>query len=139
MILPDDRLPLGGSTAAHSRCVLVVDDEETVRRFAARVLTSDGYQVHEAEDGLAALALLRSGTDLVDCVVSDIVMPRLDGVRLLQEIVREAPGLPVILMSGYGAAQLADRGIAAPCAVLQKPFHPDRLLDEVRRCLASRL
>jgi two-component system cell cycle sensor histidine kinase/response regulator CckA len=137
--LPDNRPPLGGTAAAHARTVLVVDDEDTVRRFTARVLTSDGYQVHEAADGLAALALLRSGTELVDCVVSDIVMPRLDGVRLLEEISREVPGLPVILMSAYGAAQLADRGIAAPCAVLHKPFAPDRLLEEVRRCLASRL
>ena len=119
--------------------VLVVDDEANVRRFTARVLESDGYLVHEAGDGQEALSLLRSHDPTIDCVVSDIVMPRLNGVELLQAIADDLPGLPVILMSAYGAAQLADRGISSPCAVLAKPFSPERLLGEVRRCLASRL
>lgn len=139
MTLPDN-LPLdGGASAAPAGRVLVVDDEATVRRFTARVLESEGYRVQEAEDGLEALMLVRSNGDLVDCVVSDIVMPRLDGVKLLEALALQAPGLPVILMSAYAGAQLAERGIAAPCAVIHKPFHPDRLLDEVRRCLAARL
>jgi len=116
----------------------VVDDEPTVRRFAARVLEEDGYLVHEARDGAEALALLQSGAWVVDCVVSDVVMPRLNGVELLQALSLRHPGLPVILMSAYGSNQLAERGIAAPCAILAKPFDPDRLLGEVRRCLASR-
>ncbi|HEU5041214.1 MAG TPA: response regulator [Gemmatimonadales bacterium] len=137
--MPEKPPPQGGGTAARVGRVLVVDDEATVRRFAARVLESDGYQVHEAGDGLEALTLLRSGPGAVDCVVSDIVMPRLNGVELLEAISVHVPGLPVILMSAFGAAQLAERGIASPCAVLAKPFAPEELLIEVRRCLASRL
>lgn len=137
--MPDQAPPARGARGgAREERVLVVDDEPTVRRFAARVLEEDGYLVHEARDGAEALALLQSGAWVVDCVVSDVVMPRLNGVELLQALSLRHPGLPVILMSAYGSNQLAERGIAAPCAILAKPFDPDRLLGEVRRCLASR-
>jgi DNA-binding NtrC family response regulator len=116
----------------------VVDDEPTVRRFAARVLEENGYLVHQARDGAEALALLQSGASVADCVVSDVVMPRLNGVELLEALSLRHPGLPVILMSAYGSNQLAEHGIAAPCAILAKPFDAERLLGEVRRCLASR-
>jgi two-component system, cell cycle sensor histidine kinase and response regulator CckA len=135
--LPDNPT-FGGATAARAERVLVVDDEPTVRRFTARVLESDGYVVDEARDGLEALTLLRAAGSSIECVVSDIVMPKLNGVELLEAISLHLPGLPVILMSAYGSAQLTDRGISAPCAVLPKPFPPERLLGEVRRCLASR-
>jgi DNA-binding NtrC family response regulator len=137
--MPDQAPPARGARGgAREQRILVVDDEPTVRRFAARVLEEDGYLVHQARDGAEALALLQSGAWVVDCVVSDVVMPRLNGVELLQALSLRHPGLPVILMSAYGSNQLAERGIAAPCAILAKPFDPDRLLGEVRRCLASR-
>jgi DNA-binding NtrC family response regulator len=72
-----------------------------------------------------------------DAVVSDIVMPRVNGVELLRALTTTHPGLPIILMSGYGTEQLQGMGIAAPCAILSKPFSADRLLEEVRRCLAG--
>ena len=136
--MPDNLPPFGGGATARLHRVLVVDDEATVRRFTARVLESDGYHVHEARDGLEALALLQADPEAADCVVSDIVMPRLNGVELLQAISVHVPGLPVILMSAYGSMQLADRGIASPCSVLAKPFPPELLLNEVRRCLMAR-
>ena len=139
MTLPNNASPVEGVTTARAERVLVVDDEATVRRFTARVLESDGYQVDEAKDGVEALTILQSGGLTVDCVVTDIVMPRLNGVELLEAISVQAPGLPVILMSAYEAGQLADHGISSPCAVLAKPFTPERLLQEVRRCLAARL
>ena len=118
--------------------VLVVDDEPAVRRFAARVLEEEGYGVHEARDGVEALDLIRAQGALMDVVVSDIVMPRLTGVELLQTLAANNPEIPVILMSGYGIAQLAEQGIASPCGVLAKPFPPERLLEEVRRCIRPR-
>jgi DNA-binding NtrC family response regulator len=117
--------------------ILVVDDDDGVRRFAARVLREEGYLVKEAADGAEALELIGRGSDEIAVVVSDIVMPRLSGVQLLERLSISRPGLPVILMSGYGLAQLAERGIASPCGVLGKPFHPDDLLSEVRRCIRS--
>jgi DNA-binding NtrC family response regulator len=72
----------------------------------------------------------------LDAVVSDIVMPRMNGVELLQSLSLEHPRLPVILMSGYDMNQLSRLGIVSPCGVLSKPFPPDQLLAEVRRCIA---
>lgn len=116
--------------------VLVVDDEPTVRRFASRVLREAGFGVKEAENGADALSLIRSGAVTPDAVVSDIVMPQMNGVELLQSLSLERPGLPVILMSGYGMDQLGQRGIVSPCGVLSKPFSPELLLAEVRRCIS---
>lgn len=115
--------------------VLVVDDETTVRRFTARVLCDEGCRVSEAGDGEEALAMVRQGASPVDVVVSDVVMPRVNGVELLRQLAASHPGLPVILMSGYAAADLTDLGISTPCAVLGKPFPAERLVEEVRRCL----
>jgi two-component system, cell cycle sensor histidine kinase and response regulator CckA len=115
--------------------ILVVDDEPVVRRFTCRVLEEAGYRVATAVDGAEALHLVRERGEPVRVVVSDIVMPRLNGVELLEALSVSHPKLPVILMSGYAPAQLAQRGIAAPCSVLAKPFAPDVLLAEVRRCL----
>jgi CheY-like chemotaxis protein len=115
--------------------ILVVDDEPLVRRLACRVLEDAGYRIAAAADGLEALQVVRERSAKFHAVVSDIVMPRLNGVELLQALSVTHPELPIILMSGYATEQLADQGIAAPCSVLSKPFAPERLLAEVRRCL----
>jgi DNA-binding NtrC family response regulator len=119
--------------------VLVVDDEPMVRWFAARVLREEGFGVHEAGDGAEALELIGAGIADFEIVLSDIVMPRMNGVQLLQWLSTSHPDLPVILMSGYGTAQLAGLGIASPCGVLAKPFTPEALVTEVRRCIQSLL
>jgi two-component system, cell cycle sensor histidine kinase and response regulator CckA len=114
--------------------VLVVDDETAVRRFAVRVLQREGYAVREASDGLEALELIRVEGASLEVVVTDIVMPRLNGVELMQALSVSHPNLPVILMSGYATAALSDLGIVTPCSILTKPFPGDRLLAEVQRC-----
>ena len=118
--------------------VLVVDDETAVRRFAARVLQRDGYEVLEAADGHEALEMLRAGKVVVDLIVSDIVMPRVNGVELMQSVAESYPHVPVVLMSGYATAALSELGIATPCSILPKPFPAERLLAEVHRCVRSR-
>lgn len=134
----DELASAGPLPAAAGISILVVDDETTVRRFAARVLQREGYAVVEARDGIEALELLSQGTLAIEVVVSDIVMPRLNGVELMQTLAASNPDLPVILMSGYAPAALAELGIAAPCAIIPKPFPSDRLLEEVRRCIGHR-
>jgi DNA-binding NtrC family response regulator len=113
--------------------VLIVDDEAAIRRFAARVLLEEGFEVLEAEDGVQALTTIATGQ--VNAVVSDIVMPRLNGVQLMEALSISHPHLPVVLMSGYATGELVGMGIAAPCALIAKPFPPERLIEEVRRCL----
>jgi two-component system, cell cycle sensor histidine kinase and response regulator CckA len=125
------RLPTAGSGWS----VLLVDDEGAVRRFAMRVLEREGFKVYEASHGAEALDLLREGMAAVDVVVSDIVMPNLNGVELLLQLKSSHPELPVILMSGYATAELAELGIAAPCGVITKPFPAERLVAEVQRCI----
>jgi two-component system cell cycle sensor histidine kinase/response regulator CckA len=115
--------------------VLVVDDEVAVRRYAVRVLQHYGYLVSEAGDGAEALDLVRGQANLFGLVLSDIVMPRLNGVELLQALAESHPDLPVILMSGYATGALAELGIVAPCGILAKPFAAERLLAEVERCI----
>jgi two-component system cell cycle sensor histidine kinase/response regulator CckA len=112
-----------------------VDDESAVRRFAVRVLEREGYDTIEATDGAEALELIESQAASLGLVVSDIVMPRVNGVELLQALTVSYPDLPVILMSGYATAELAELGITAPCGILAKPFPAERLLAEVQRCI----
>jgi two-component system cell cycle sensor histidine kinase/response regulator CckA len=81
--------------------ILLVEDEEAVRAFAARALTSRGYKVHEANSGLDALEVMKASGGAVDLVVSDVVMPELDGPSLLKELRKTRPDLKIIFISGY--------------------------------------
>ena len=115
--------------------ILVVDDEPDVRRMICRFLARGGYGTYEAADGAEALASLRGGL-AVDLVLSDIVMPQVNGVELLETLSVSRPDLPILLMSGHAAGDLP-RAITAPCGILMKPFTQERLVDEVRRCLSK--
>jgi DNA-binding NtrC family response regulator len=115
--------------------ILVVDDEPSIRRFAARALLEEGFAVREAADGAQALEIVRAGG--VSVLVSDVVMPRLNGVQLMEALARSHPKLPVLLMSGYAAPELEVMGIVAPCGLITKPFSAERLVQEVRRCLGG--
>ena len=84
---------------------------------------------------MQALEIVHAGG--VSVLVSDVVMPRLNGVQLMERLARSHPQLPVVLMSGYANAELTAMGIAAPCALLTKPFTPEVLVEEVRRCLGG--
>jgi DNA-binding NtrC family response regulator len=117
--------------------VLVVDDDPTVRALTTRILSESGFGIREAPDGQVALEVIQASGDLVHLVLSDIVMPRLNGVELLQILSVSHPELPIILMSGYQPADLHAQFIAAPCGVLAKPFEAESLIAEVRRCLPA--
>jgi two-component system cell cycle sensor histidine kinase/response regulator CckA len=81
--------------------ILLVEDEEAVRAFAARALASRGYQVYEASSGVEALEVMKEAGGKVDLVVSDVVMPELDGPSLLRELRKTRPELKIIFVSGY--------------------------------------
>ena len=81
--------------------ILLVEDEEAVRAFAARALTSRGYKVAEAASGIEALEVMAELDNQIDLVVSDVVMPELDGPSLLKELRKTQPDLKIIFVSGY--------------------------------------
>jgi two-component system cell cycle sensor histidine kinase/response regulator CckA len=109
------------------RVVLVVDDEEAVRHYTARVLTGAGFGVLEAQDGAEAVAMLaKLGPTVIGLVVSDIAMPRMTGEELAATMVERWPTVPIILVSGHGGPRAGYQG-----QFLWKPFLPDSLLAAI--------
>jgi signal transduction histidine kinase/CheY-like chemotaxis protein len=123
--------------------VLLVDDEPAVREVLAQQLADEGYEVIEAADGAAALALLDSGGTRVDLIVSDLAMPGMDGVAVIREARRRRCGLPAILLTGYagGAAALAVGGALGDAdgnfALVRKPVTGAGLADQVAALLSA--
>ncbi|HEU4829943.1 MAG TPA: PAS domain-containing protein [Gemmatimonadales bacterium] len=113
--------------------ILVVEDEETVRTLAARVLSDAGYGVIRAADGSEAYGIVADG-ERVDLVLSDIVMPRMSGVELAERLAGIRPELPVVFMSGYTGTELMP-GVQGAAAYLQKPFAAESLLERIRAVL----
>jgi two-component system, cell cycle sensor histidine kinase and response regulator CckA len=119
--------------------VLVVDDEEAVRHSVRRLLTRQGYTVLEAAHGAEALQVLEDRTTPVDLVLTDVVMPLLDGHALIAALKRRAGGPPVIVMSGYDrAAALRGQPLPEDVGFLQKPITSDQLFRSVREALEAR-
>jgi signal transduction histidine kinase len=116
--------------------VLVVDDEPGVRRLMARILRSQGYDVFETEDGPSALALMSSTNHQMDLVVTDIVMPKMSGTRLAEEIQRRWPGVKVMFVSGFprGETQYVSARLAH-VPILHKPFTSKQIEMAVRDLL----
>jgi signal transduction histidine kinase/CheY-like chemotaxis protein len=115
-------------------CVMVVEDNDALRELVVETLRDAGYRVIEAHDGRSALTLFARQSAPPDLVVSDVMMPRLDGFALADELLVRAPQTQMLLMSGYaGADASAGRGREP---LLVKPFTPDALLDRVKALLA---
>jgi DNA-binding response OmpR family regulator len=113
------------------RVILVVDDEALVCRMMARVLTEAGFRVLEAHDGEEAATLLGTlGPGAVGLVVSDISMPRMDGLALAGLAAERWPTVPVLLLSGRGGPPTGYPGHFIP-----KPFTSESLLAAVRHLL----
>ena len=118
--------------------ILLVEDEESIRDLAARVLRGRGYEVIEAHDGMEALERVGDDSALVDLLVTDVVMPRLSGMKLAARLRQAQPRLPVVFMSGYAQAGFDVSGMTTGLdEFLQKPFTPDLLLASARRAAAG--
>jgi len=120
-------LPTGSET------LLVVDDEELVRRSTSRLFTDLGYQVLEAADGRGCLELFAQRDGQVDLVVLDLSMPGLSGREVLRRLKAQRPQLKVIVFSGYAAKPAELAGLAAQ--IVEKPFSLRLLAEVVRRTL----
>ena len=118
--------------------VLLVEDEDSVRLVAERALSRQGYEVttaRDGEDGLEALkAALGEGKGF-DLVVSDVVMPGLDGPAMARELRKLAPDLPVLFMSGYAESQLRSEIDIADMHFIAKPFSVAQISEKVAEVL----
>ncbi len=119
-----------------SATILLVEDEEAVRAFAARALASRGYKVHEASTGTEALELIDEIDDQIDLVISDVMMPEMDGPTLLKRLRETQPDLKIIFVSGYAEDAFAknlDEG--DKFSFLPKPFSLKQLATAVKEVL----
>ncbi|HZS83932.1 MAG TPA: PAS domain-containing protein [Stellaceae bacterium] len=119
---------VGKPGAARGRRVWVVDDDPDVRDFAADSLRQAGYEVVDAESGVAVLGAIERGL-AVDAVIVDYAMPAMNGAELARRLRDLVPQLPIILITGYAEADIAD--FPSGIAVLKKPFRIDDLIAAV--------
>jgi two-component system cell cycle sensor histidine kinase/response regulator CckA len=118
--------------------VLLVEDEDMVRTVAERALTRQGYKVLTAADGEQGLEVLASG-EAIDLLISDVVMPNMDGPAMVARARHAYPDLPVLFMSGYAEEQLRKSIDIANVAFLPKPFSVSQLAEAARDALAMRV
>ncbi len=116
--------------------VLLVEDEVEVRQFAVRALRRQGYQVLEAADGVEALDMMQANEGKVDIVVSDVVMPEMDGPTLFKELRKRNPDVKVIFVSGYPNEAFRENLGSEDFAFLPKPFSLPQLAAKVKEELA---
>jgi nitrogen-specific signal transduction histidine kinase len=130
---PRRRPPKGTET------VLLVEDDDAVRRLVRDVLARNGYAVYEAASGPEAVNVARPNAAAIQLVVSDVVMPEMSGTLLRRRLDALGVTAPVLFMSGHPTDAVAMRGVeAGDVAFLQKPFTPGDLLFKVRRVLDGR-
>ncbi|MFM7083946.1 MAG: response regulator [Hyphomicrobium sp.] len=116
--------------------VLIVEDEDVVRSFAVRALTRQGYEVLEASDGREALDILAQQQDDIDIVVTDVVMPEMDGPTMFRELSRSNPSIKVIFISGYPNEAFRETLGSENVAFLPKPFSLPELAAMVKEQLS---
>jgi two-component system cell cycle sensor histidine kinase/response regulator CckA len=110
-----------------------------VRKFSVQVLVKAGYKVVSARDGNEALRALDTHGGSIRLLVTDVVMPGMDGRTLAKEALRRFPGLPVLYLSGYTEDAIVSHGVLEEgVQLLQKPFAPGELLRRVRAVLDGR-
>jgi len=129
------------ATWAGGGTILLVEDEDSVRMVAERALARAGYTVvvaRDGEEGLERLAeRLETGGDMFDLVLSDVVMPGLDGPAMVRQMRQRAPGVPVLFMSGHAEEQLRREIDVEDAQFIGKPFSVQQIGDKVAAVLAA--
>ena len=115
-------------------CVLIIDDDENMLRLMRKILERKGYEVLDTPDGRKGMKLCRSGH--VDLVITDIVMPEMEGLEVIMALRQEMPDIKIIAISGGGRIQSGDylelASLLGANISLSKPFNPSELIDAVR-------
>jgi signal transduction histidine kinase/FixJ family two-component response regulator len=125
--------------SASPATILLVEDQAAIRLFAEDILTDAGHTVLSAPNGTAALRVAAAHAGIIDLLITDVVMPEMNGPILAAQLTQHRPGLIVLYMSGYTDSALLDRGVIPEhVTLLQKPFLPDDLVGKVSQLLESR-
>ncbi len=117
--------------------VLLVEDEDAVRMFASRALKRKGYTVYEADSGVKALALIEEEGIEIDLIVSDVVMPQMDGPTLINRLRERQKDIKIIFISGYAEDAFRKNLDAKDVDFLPKPFSLKQLAEKVKDVLES--
>jgi two-component system cell cycle sensor histidine kinase/response regulator CckA len=137
-VLPEPARPSAEDDGAPSAVLLVVDDDDQIRRITTRVLQRAGYEVHAAANGDEALLLLEQYQGTIDLVVTDVMMPRMNGPALVKRL-RESDRITrALFMSGYPGHALQEQGFdLEEVDLVTKPFTPKALVARVKQALES--
>jgi signal transduction histidine kinase/ActR/RegA family two-component response regulator len=118
--------------------ILVVEDEQALRALIKAVLGRSGYQVLEAQNGEEALELISQNRTRIDLVATDVIMPKMGGVELVERLMHVRPDTKILFLSGYTDDAITTQGVFnEESPFLQKPFTPDALACKVREVLDS--
>jgi two-component system cell cycle sensor histidine kinase/response regulator CckA len=115
--------------------ILLVEDELSVRRLVSQMLMLTGYSVLEAANGPEALQLMEKQTVEIDLLLTDVVMPFMNGGELAERLARIYPRIRVLFTSGYMDDAVVQKVVALGAQFLPKPFSPDTLVKKVREVL----
>ena len=115
--------------------ILVVEDDEDVRRYIVRALSESGFEPVEAANPSQALDKVSADQRIPDLVLADIVMPEMSGPKLVETLHRMGIDAPVLYISGYSQADIEARGTVEELELITKPFAPDELCVKVREML----
>ncbi len=115
--------------------ILLAEDDDAMRAYLSRALENAGYDVTAVDRGTAALPYLETQT--FDLLLSDIIMPEMDGIELAQRSADISPGTKVMFITGFAAVTLKANRAAPQARVLSKPFHLKDLVLEVERLFAD--
>ncbi|MCW5725771.1 MAG: response regulator [Maricaulaceae bacterium] len=118
--------------------ILLAEDDDSMREFLAKALKRAGHEVTACADGDQGLAAFESGPNGFDLLLTDIVMPGIDGIELARRAAEVDPGLKIMFITGFAAVALnPGSGAPANAKVLSKPFHLRDLVNEVARVIAA--
>ena len=118
--------------------VLLVDDDESVRRLISRYLSLSGFSVLAAESGSKAMTIWQEHKNSIDLLLADMVMPGINGLELAAQLRAEQPGLRTLFTSGYDAGIAGEDGVLHEgMHFLQKPYRPEQLVAAVHAALEA--
>jgi PAS domain S-box-containing protein len=131
-------VPAGLPTVRGEGVILLAEDDRSVRRLVVSELTRRGFTVLEAEDGMAALELFRAEKDRIDVVVTDVVMPRMNGADFAKHVGEIRPGTRILFISGHPERAGIGLDPAGVSNLLMKPFTADTLAARIKELLTGR-